>query len=135
MCGDPKIRPGCSGSRPAHPNFGRIPRSHRVEPMSATKILLPMPTEQYRDFVRASTCSVDNRMRGPDATFKDRPRAEHYLSIVWNPGGTPGLGKWSGRPDSNRRPPAPKAGALPGCATPRQPANYLMMAAEGPLQP
>src|SRR6266700_6390664 len=26
---------------------------------------------------------------------------------------------WSGRPDLNRRPPAPKAGALPGCATPR----------------
>jgi hypothetical protein len=27
--------------------------------------------------------------------------------------------KWSGRQDSNLRPPAPKAGALPGCATPR----------------
>src|SRR5512144_3135266 len=27
--------------------------------------------------------------------------------------------KESGRPDSDRRPPAPKAGALPGCATPR----------------
>ena len=26
---------------------------------------------------------------------------------------------WSGRLDSNQRPPAPKAGALPGCATPR----------------
>ncbi len=26
---------------------------------------------------------------------------------------------WSGRRDSNSRPPAPKAGALPGCATPR----------------
>ena len=26
---------------------------------------------------------------------------------------------WSGRPGSNRGPPAPKAGALPGCATPR----------------
>jgi hypothetical protein len=26
---------------------------------------------------------------------------------------------WSGRPDSNRGPPAPKAGALPDCATPR----------------
>jgi hypothetical protein len=26
---------------------------------------------------------------------------------------------WSGRCDSNTRPPAPKAGALPGCATPR----------------
>src|ERR1700682_6383609 len=37
----------------------------------------------------------------------------------WNPGGTPEGEKWSGRPDSNRRPPAPKAGALPGCATPR----------------
>ena len=30
------------------------------------------------------------------------------------------LGKWSGRLDSNQRPPAPKAGALPGCATPRR---------------
>ena len=28
-------------------------------------------------------------------------------------------GYWSGRLDSNQRPPAPKAGALPGCATPR----------------
>ncbi len=27
--------------------------------------------------------------------------------------------RWSGREDSNLRPPAPKAGALPGCATPR----------------
>jgi hypothetical protein len=27
--------------------------------------------------------------------------------------------RWSGRGDLNSRPPAPKAGALPGCATPR----------------
>ena len=27
---------------------------------------------------------------------------------------------WSGREDLNLRPPAPKAGALPGCATPRR---------------
>ena len=26
---------------------------------------------------------------------------------------------WSGRKDSNLRPPGPKPGALPGCATPR----------------
>jgi hypothetical protein len=32
--------------------------------------------------------------------------------------GPPGP-RWSGRVDSNHRPPAPKAGALPGCATPR----------------
>src|SRR5215471_11178742 len=28
--------------------------------------------------------------------------------------------RWSGREDLNLRPPAPKAGALPGCATPRR---------------
>lgn len=31
----------------------------------------------------------------------------------------PVLSQWSGREDLNLRPPAPKAGALPGCATPR----------------
>ncbi len=30
-------------------------------------------------------------------------------------------GYWSGRLDSNQRPSAPKADALPGCATPRRP--------------
>src|SRR2546427_1748560 len=44
-------------------------------------------------------------------------------SSWWNPGVTPELEKWSGRLDSNQRPPAPKAGALPGCATPR-PADH-----------
>ncbi len=37
------------------------------------------------------------------------------------------LKNWSGRLDSNQRPPAPKAGALPGCATPRpEDPDYLM---------
>jgi hypothetical protein len=31
----------------------------------------------------------------------------------------------SGRPDSNRGPPAPKAGALPNCATPRRELNAI----------
>ena len=36
--------------------------------------------------------------------------------------------KWSGREDLNLRPPAPKAGALPGCATPRtEPVNVQRM--------
>src|SRR5437660_7029184 len=34
--------------------------------------------------------------------------------------GAPICCKKSGREDSNLRPPAPKAGALPGCATPRR---------------
>ncbi len=37
------------------------------------------------------------------------------------PGATGGArSEWSGREDSNLRPPAPEAGALPGCATPRR---------------
>ena len=32
--------------------------------------------------------------------------------------------EWSGREDLNLRPPAPKAGALPGCATPRHELLY-----------
>jgi hypothetical protein len=35
---------------------------------------------------------------------------------------------WSGHPDLNWRPPAPKAGALPGCAMPRhskEPSFYI----------
>ncbi len=41
--------------------------------------------------------------------------------------------KWSGRLDSNQRPPAPKAGALPGCATPRhhQRQGHLLSHAPG----
>src|SRR5438874_13235897 len=40
----------------------------------------------------------------------------------------------SGREDSNLRPPAPKAGALPGCATPRNSAGDMMAAAQPRLR-
>jgi hypothetical protein len=33
---------------------------------------------------------------------------------------------WSGREDLNLRPPAPKAGALPGCATPRHSTSLIL---------
>ena len=32
---------------------------------------------------------------------------------------------WSGREDLNLRPPAPHAGALPSCATPREGTDYI----------
>jgi hypothetical protein len=35
--------------------------------------------------------------------------------------------KWSGRLDSNQRPPAPKADTLPDCATPRIDENDLQV--------
>ncbi len=40
-------------------------------------------------------------------------------------GGTNGPKLWSGREDSNFRPPAPHAGALPGCATPRHESRII----------
>src|ERR1039458_7090289 len=44
-------------------------------------------------------------------------RVRPEISI--RPEGVSLLLNWSGRGDLNARPPAPKAGALPGCATPR----------------
>ena len=43
------------------------------------------------------------------------------LSYTRPPESADSSGTWSGREDLNLRPPAPKAGALPGCATSRQP--------------
>jgi hypothetical protein len=40
----------------------------------------------------------------------------------------------SGRSDSNRGPPAPKAGALPSCATPRR-EHVILMAGLYPVNP
>src|SRR5580693_2914691 len=42
-------------------------------------------------------------------------------------GAKPSVFNWSGRRDSNSRPPAPKAGALPGCATPRHLLLFLIL--------
>ncbi len=42
---------------------------------------------------------------------------------------TAGAREWSGREDSNLRPPGPKPGALPGCATPRHTRGFLQQAA------
>src|SRR4029079_10918486 len=36
------------------------------------------------------------------------------------------IDEWSGRQDSNLRPSAPKADALPGCATPRHALRYTL---------
>ena len=45
-----------------------------------------------------------------------------------------GLSYWSGREDLNLRPPAPKAGALPGCATPRTDGLYINITRNSRLQ-
>jgi hypothetical protein len=44
-----------------------------------------------------------------------------HVALGWMPPTDDALYGWSGRGDSNTRPSAPKADALPGCATPRWP--------------
>ncbi len=58
-------------------------------------------------------CHIRARTQGPAAWGPRTSRRQ--------PGGTglPQLVNWSGREDSNLRPPQPHCGALPDCATPR----------------
>src|SRR5215472_2403496 len=58
-------------------------------------------------------CSNRSKIRSAQ---KCNPCLRYELSPM-SPGRTEIL--WSGRPDLNRGPPAPKAGAIPGFATPR----------------
>src|SRR5213594_2060242 len=52
----------------------------------------------------------------PPARDGSGPRGTRHVP---RPGTSPLDLDWSGRLDLNQRPPAPQAGALPGCATPR----------------
>ena len=58
-------------------------------------------------------------LEGWDSAIELRPRTTrgYPRRVQWTAKQTGIL--WSGRGDLNPRPPAPKAGALPGCATPR----------------
>ena len=60
----------------------------------------------------------------PDDAARSSGRSSSTAWACTDPGATPLLVAFaaiqSGRPDSNRGPPAPKAGALPDCATPRK---------------
>jgi hypothetical protein len=72
------------------------------------------------DFENGSLSKSDDS----PANFPDRFWISHPADQKGVNGGFNKLKKtremfWSGRPDLNRGPPAPKAGALPGCATPR----------------
>ena len=63
-------------------------------------------------------------LRAPVARLRRTARRKKAPSRLGNRAGERRFGEfqrssWSGRPDSNRRQRAPKARALPGCATPR----------------
>jgi hypothetical protein len=75
-------------------------------------------TEARKVRSKAIKAQLENRL--PTDAAKQRFEA---LACTFRNLTEPGIGKyfvlWSGRGDLNARPPAPKAGALPGCATPR----------------
>ena len=78
---------------------------------SASRVYSHIRMEAKRKAVEALdndriTSQLDESQRGAEQT--EAPQAARKRRKLW-----------SGRADLNRGPPAPKAGALPGCATPR----------------
>ena len=66
--------------------------------------------EYFNTGVNDGTRTCYPRLRRP-MLYPNELRAQYVVAYNLN---------WSGWRDSNSRHPAPKAGALPGCATPRQ---------------
>ena len=66
-----------------------------------------------RDRTRRETGLAEMRGRRPKAAKGRTTGRKKGLRLCWNPSAL----FWSERLDSNQRPPAPKAGALPCCAT------------------
>ena len=73
----------------------------------------PVPAGELRTAVRTPA----QRLRPAPHGTPDPCRGRTTTGVV-GPGRRAAC--WSGRPDLNRGPPAPKAGALPSCATPRR---------------
>ena len=97
----------CDGfCRPAPNPSATAPRAHNIQP----------PTVARADPLRRRSAR-----RGPARTRTWNPR---FRRATLYPVELQARGQ-SGRRDSNPRPPAPKAGALPGCATPRSPPERL----------
>src|SRR5437762_5517476 len=128
----------------------------RGEPR-AERLDVAHPTREALDSTRPDTEEVA-RIHGPQLARAARERRSRWpdhrrlrvlateLDPPWHPrnaleGGRSihlsywrGRPIWSGRADSNGRPPAPKAGALPGCATPRQKGPDSVTRTPGPTQ-
>ena len=82
---------------------------------------------------RATAARQSRASRSTEPAGHGRPRGEHTEpgrdgrrpKQAPRPRGL-GLGRWSGRLDSNQRPLRPERSALPNCATPRQPDGRSM---------
>ncbi len=70
-------------------------------------------------FPRTALPDIDPDNRVPRDNHGTAPILEHDDALLIHVTERVWARYWSGREDLNLRPPAPKAGALPGCATPR----------------
>jgi hypothetical protein len=85
----------------------------RCQILSLVRLPIPplSPIKHYRESISWKVFGTPDRTRTCDLRLR-RP--------LLYPAELRAQNKWSGRQDSNLRPPAPKAGALPDCATPRR---------------
>ena len=81
-------------------------------PRIRSPMLYPVELQAHR--YRNQQCIPEIRFLSPSSREFDRSRKQLII-----PKKQEHIGFWSGREDLNLRHPAPKAGALPGCATPR----------------
>src|SRR5687767_1814769 len=79
---------------------------------------LPPPPPLHAD-TASPVASKPRRTHFTESPLTTRADEEPGLARILHFSRTRATGIWSGREDLNLRPPAPKAGALPGCATPR----------------
>jgi hypothetical protein len=144
-CPPPQHRPRSGGRRPlrplssegwSRPSTGLSPRSLRetsgreeqaVDPAGST----PSPASPS-SYLGMGTPSAQAASEGPTCHLPSQAKRSFVVKGIQGRGGRPGISprispiSWSqslksqsGRQDSNLRPSAPKAPALPSCATPR----------------
>ncbi len=107
-----------------HHHCATLTARHYVILREGRKALLYFPA-RYGAPGRTRTCGPQLRrllLYPPElrAQFKGPGQSALPSRPARNPSPT-----WSGREDLNLRHPAPKAGALPGCATPRSEGKYI----------
>ena len=94
---------------------GEAPCPRKSKPGIAIHLALGRSTE-----TPGGSAGGMRRQLDPNGVMRHRVRNQmlvaHAQMLVAH--AAPG-GRWSGRRDSNSRPPEPHSGALPGCATPR----------------
>jgi hypothetical protein len=140
---------GFEGRRSIHLSYGRrrrgVPPSVRGGVSEGARTLNPRihsPVLYRLSYTHRKNVGAPGGSRTPDPRLR-RPllyptelRAQ-VGPVLRAPGCLPrpsdSTFKESGRRDSDPRPPAPKAGALPGCATPRRPTSRLVRS--GPRAP